>query len=351
MPITPEQLAAGANYQLMTYASNDPVDQINTDRPFLKWLMSHKQESVFGNGIFNEKVYKDNDSNYQNYSRDDQVTFNRRDPVRLAPFQHYEVHDGFGLNETELADNGIILTDDRSAKVSDAEKIQIVDLLKTNYQALKEGMQTSLNYDLLRDGTQNAKACPGLDHLIATDPTTGVVGGIDRSVAGNSYWRNNKSLSIDSSTSGVLETAMETMWRACTTYGGTPPDYIVCGSKFYDAYRANSRTAVDRQVNVSGKGGTSMDLSISQLNFKGLPLVWDPAIDLLEAIDNGTPDWDKRCYFLNSKHLILRPFRGRWMVNRKPSRIYDRYVHYFGQTCDFGLTIKKANSMAVLAIA
>jgi hypothetical protein len=351
MPITPEQLAAGANYQLMSYAANDPIDQISTERVTLSWLISNKVESVFGNGIFNEKVFKDNDSNFQAYSGDDQVTYNRRDPVRLAPFQHYEFHDGFGLNETELANNGIILDDDRNAKVTESEKIQIVELLKVHYTALKNGIQDAMAIMFYRDGTQNPKEVPGIDHLIAVDPTTGTVGGIDRSVTANSYWRNNVSLNIASGTAGVLETAMETMWRACTTFGGTPPDFIVCGSKFYDAYRANARATIDRQMNVPAKGGVGMDMGIPQLNFRGVPIVWDPILDKLEALDAGTPAWDKRCYFLNSKHLKLRPFRGRWMVNRKPSRMYDRYVHYFGQTSDCGLTINKANSMALLAIA
>lgn len=351
MPITPEQLAAGANYQLMTYAQNDPIDQINTDRPFLKWLIKNKVESSFGNGIFNEKVYKSNDSNYQRYTGDQQVTYNRRDPVRLAPFKHYEVHDGFTLDETELTNNGITLTDDRSAKMTDAEKIQIVDLIKTHYYACKEGLHEQLNYDLLRDGTHSALAVPGLDHLVAIDPTTGTVGGIDRSVAANSWWRNNISLSINTGTADNLTTAMETMFRACSTYGGRPPNAIFCGSKFYDAYRKDAKDTVDRQVVIQTKGGTGLDTGVTQLNFRGVPVVWDPTFDLAETLFNGTPDWDKRCYFLNSEDIKLRPVRGRWMIDRKPSRMYDRYAHYWAKTLDFGLTIKRANSMAVLAIA
>ena len=141
MPINAAQLAAGANTQMMSYAANDPIDQVNTDKPFMKWLLANKVESVFGNGVFNEKVRISNDSNYQNYSGDDQVTYNRKDVVRLAPFQHYEAHDGFGLNETELANNGIILTDDREAVPTDAEKVQIVNLIKTNRMALKDASE------------------------------------------------------------------------------------------------------------------------------------------------------------------------------------------------------------------
>jgi hypothetical protein len=145
---------------------------------------------------------------------------------------------------------------------------------------------------------------------------------------------------------------MEKVWRACITKGKMgPPDFIPCGSKFLDAYRIDSGQTVNRQVTDSGKGGVRLDGSVSNLFFKGVPLVWDPTMDTLQASDDPTIDWDKRCYFLNSKALKLRPNRGRWMVARKPDRVYDRYTHYFGQTADFGFTVKQRNALAVLSIA
>src|SRR5690606_40820722 len=96
--------------------------------------------------IFNEKVRFTNDSNYQNFSGDDQVTYNRKDTVRLAPYQHYEAHDGFSLNATELANNGIVITDDKSAVMTEAEKNQIVNKLDEGWTTLKDGFQE--NWDL-----------------------------------------------------------------------------------------------------------------------------------------------------------------------------------------------------------
>ncbi|MFP3513376.1 hypothetical protein SB775_28200, partial [Peribacillus sp. SIMBA_075] len=83
--MTTAQLLAGANRQLESFATNDPIDQFTSDRPLSAWLIANRQDSVFGNGIFNEKVRFTNDSNYQNYTGDDQVTYNRRDTVRKAP--------------------------------------------------------------------------------------------------------------------------------------------------------------------------------------------------------------------------------------------------------------------------
>ena len=178
MPITAAQLALGANYQLETYADNDPVDQVNIEHTFTKWLVSNKVETSGGNTYFNEKVRVGNDSNYQNYYGDDQVGYNRKDTVRLAKFPWANFHDGFGVNEDELAANGITMTDEKDATVTDAETFQIVNLMKENYETLKLGVQDNFSTEILLDGTSNTKAIPGLDYLVSTTPGTGIVGGI-----------------------------------------------------------------------------------------------------------------------------------------------------------------------------
>lgn len=350
MPMNQAQLLAGANYQLESYASNDPIDQVTTDRPFMKWLIANAKPVVFSNGIFNEKVRVSNDSNYQNYTGDQQVSYNRRNPVRSAPFQHYEAHDGFALNETELANNGIVMTDDTDAVPTAVEKSQIVNLLGENYRALKDGMQQSWDIEAHLDGSSSPLAVPGLDLLVSTTPAVGVVGGIDASTS--LYWRNNADMGIVTTTPGTLTSEMESMWRACMKFGGNVPDFIVCGSKFYDAYRKEANQTQNRQVITTGKGGVSADSSTDNVYFKGKLLVWDPTFDALDdKFGVITYPWAKRCYFLSSKALILRPFKGRWMISRKPARIYDRYTHYFATTADYGITMKQRNANAVLSIA
>lgn len=348
MPVSTAQLLAGANYQLESYATGDPVDQFTTARPFSAWLIKNKMESVFGNGIFNEKVRVTNDSNYQNYTGDGQVDYNRRDTVRKAPFQYYSAHDGFSLNEHELADNGIILTDDRNAVMTEAERIQIVNKLRENHQVLKEGFQQNFDLEMHRSGATSALACPGLDAIVTVDGT-GTVGGIDSGTS--AYWANNFNTGISTASAGTLLAAMETEWRKCMTYGGMVPDAIFCGAKFFDAYKKDVRDTHSLQITTPARGGSSLDGGTSGVYFNGVEVVWDPVMDALQVADDPTIDWDKRCYFLQSKALKLRPFKGRWLVNRKPSRIYDRYTHFFALTSDYSLTTNKRNAMSVLSIA
>lgn len=353
MPITAAQLAQGANYQMEAFASDSPIDQFTKDRPLSQWLISNKTESVFGNGIFNEKVRFTNDSNYQNYTGDDQVTYNRKDTTRKAPYQHYEAHDGFSLNETELANNGINLTDDKNAVMADAEKIQIVNLLQENYDTLRDGFQENWDLEVHLDGSTNSKAVPGLDALVSTTPTVGTIGGFD--AATTPWWRNFADMGIATGTAGNLITHMETLWRQTQTYGKLgSPDFIVVGSAMYDAIQADALKVMTRQIGLSqsSTGGVTLDPSTKALAFKGVPVVWDPTFDALDDAQGViTYPWKKRGYFLNSKAIKLRPVKGRWMIKRTPPRVYDRYTYYWGVTADYGLTMRKRNSNAVFSIA
>ena len=55
--------------------------------------------------------------------------------------------------------------------------------------------------------------------------------------------------------------------------------------------------------------------------------------------------------FANIDKIVLRPLKGHWMVNRKPERLPDRYVHYFAKTSKYGLTTDQRNALAVLSIS
>lgn len=347
MPFTQQQLATGANYTLETYRRTDPIDQVTQDRPFLKWLLDHKEATVFGNGYVNEPVYVSHDSNYQNYHGADQVTYNERDPARQAKFGYYNFHDGFWFDEDRLAANGIILTDDREAVPTAGEKDQLINLLQVSYRALKEGAMDNFNLEAFQNGAASAKAMPGLDHLVSTTPTVGTVGNIN--AANAAYWQNNANLAI--SGANLIAEMHETL-RAVTRYGGMRPDFIPVGAAFLDEYRKQAGDVLTRQIVVNGKGGASMDAAVSALSFDGIPLVHDHTFETLDVLNPGaTYPWTKRAYFLNSKTIKLRPMKGQWMVNRRPERLPDRYVHYFGLTSKYGMSINKRNANAVLSIA
>jgi hypothetical protein len=356
MPFTTEQLAYAGTAAINYFLRNDPIDQINVNRPWIKKLMQDKKAYVGGLQYVVEQLRYSNDSNFQSYFGDQQVTYNRKRTLQQAKFTWGAFHDGFGLNEDELAQNGIVMTDDKSSVPTDAEKVQLTNLLQENAETLKLGFQENFDYMLHLDGTQSPTNIPGLDQLVSTTPTTSlVVGGLDQSIY--SWWQNTAITGIATSTAGNLTEQMEIAWRDCTRYGGFAPDYLLCGENFLDAYRVDAKLTVNRTVYMTDRAkATEMDSSVGTgantgLYFKNVELIWDPVMTVLDELYAPAIPWANRLYMLNTKFIKLRPIQGHWMVNRTPPRVYDRYVHYWALTCKAALTTGKRNAHAVLAIA
>lgn len=351
MPFNSTQLETGANYQLDYYLKNDPIDQVNHALPLYSALMQRKKDTVGGNQYEVEQIRIGNSSSYQNYFGDEQVTYGKKDTVRQAKFPWANFHDGFGVDEDTLAANGITLTDNNADAVPSAdEKVRLTDLMKENFETLKLGIQNAFARELYQDGTQDADAVAGLAAMISLTPNTGTYGGINAATA--AYWRNHASTNIATGTVGTLTKEMEAIWRACGLRGGQYPTHIFCGSKFFDAYKADANAINARQIVVPQRGGITQDASTTGLYFNGIEVVWDPTLDLLDE-EAGTSGGEraKRAYFLNLNTIKLKPLKGHWMVRRKPPRVYDRYVHYWAMTSKYRFTCNKRNANAVLSIA
>jgi len=350
MAFTAEQLSYAGIAAMDYIRSGKPEDLYNTDRPLLKRLRETKKEFPGAKQYINEKLRNTNDSNFQWFGPDGAVSFNRKRTLKEANFKWGSAHDGFALTEEELLQNFITVTDNQNATPTTSEKHQFVNLMTENTETLMLGFKEKFDYELHLDGTQDAEAIPGLDHIVSTTPTTGTLGGINRATAGNEFFRNHVSLNI-ASTTGLLAETMEQIFRLCTRVGGNRPNLILAGSAFIDAYKKDAGDTINRQIIVPGSGGTNLDAGINDVYFKGIPIVWDPVFDDLEANLSPTIAWDKRCYFLNTRFLKLRPAKGQDMITRRPPRVYNRYTHYWGLTWRGGMTTNRPGSMAVMSIA
>jgi hypothetical protein len=347
MPFTPAQLVTGATYSLQTYERQEPIDQINIKHRLLEWLIKNKKDANYGNGALRTPIYYNNGSNTQNYFGADQVTYNERDPNQWTTWNYYNLHDGFWFDEDRLIAAGIYLTDDTQGIPTAQEKESLIDLLAQSYRAMKNSMQEHLSFEYYRDGTQSTKAAPGLEAIVDWTPAVGVVGGIDS--APNTWWRNNAILAVAAAN---LIDQMEVLWRNCMKYGGIMPNAIFCGSAFHDALRQQAGLTINRELTNGGnlKGGVTLDPGTNALFFHGVQVIWDPALDALDTLLTTTTR-SKTCYFLNDTSLQLRPVRNNWMVNRRPERLPDRYVHYFGRTAKYGLVANQRNSLGIIQLA
>ena len=353
MAFSPAELTQLGYIALDHYLRNKPIDEVARERPLLSKLMKNKKTFPGGKQYISEQVRYKYDSNFQWYFGDATVDYNRKDTVKQTQFPWAGAHDGFSLNEDLLLANGITVTDKAGPSTnSGAEMLQLTNLFEENIETLRLGFEEELDYELHLDGTQHPDSLAGLDLMISLDPTTGVVGGIDR--ATNEWWRN---AAVADSTDIVED--MEKMWRDCTLNGGRP-DFIIAGSAFVDAFRKACKDEIARYTILKTSGeNVQFDPSVEAqatstgLHFQQVPIIWDPTFDVLDADSAGssaTTPYSNRCYMLNTKHLTLRPAAGHDMVARKPERMFNDYVWYWGLTFKGALTMNRANCHGVISV-
>jgi len=373
---------------LENFLKNKPIDQVASERPLLKALMAKKKPWGGGNQNIVEQIRTDYDSNFEWFgdttggtvNRSSAVTYNTRDTVKQASYPWNSAHDGFQFSEDFLLGNGILINDSQSPRNSSAAGlVQLTNVFNEAMEVLRLGFEKILDQSLHLDGTVAItagtgtgslanKAINGLDFLVSFDPRTGTVGGINRGTS--SYWRNNFDTGSGLNTFGTtsptgyahadLLAAMHTMWRQCQRNGGTP-NFILAGTDFIKGYElaATAATALSRYAVQPGTSSTpwNMDPSLeikeggtfTGLYFQGVPIMWDPVFDDIDAISGSTPSngtsvlWSKRCYMLNLNHLSLRPIQDNDMIARKPPREHTSYNYYWGMTWRGSLTANRMN--------
>lgn len=348
MPISNADLQELAKVSLDEYLRNMPVDQIATERPLLKKLMAGRKTFLGAKQNVVENIRKDYGSNFAWAYGEDAVSFNKRNTTEQAAFPWRRAVDGLYLDYDRLFGNGIKVREgDRGAfKLEQNEKVQLLNLLDEQMESLKEGFMKKLDLELHRNGTQDTDAVAGLDALVATAPATGVIGGLDGATA--TYWRNNAQTGISTASVGTLAQAMETNWRKCIKNGGSP-DFILAGGDFIDAYRKeititnNAESGRVKTVDAGVGSGVS-----TGMYFKGVEIIWDPQFEELQTLETATVNWNKRCYFLNTKHL---KYRDDDMDIVTPVRPHDTLAMYAMVNLRMALSTSRRNAQAVLAIA
>lgn len=352
MPISQAQLQRISVYALPTDLRQNPIDQITPEYPLLSWFLKGKQDWAGVGGLVTEPIVARNNGNGQDYFGAQQVTFNQRDPLERVGYRYYNYHEGFGFDEDTLKMAGITISDDSQSVVTKDEKYILSNLYKEAIEAMRRSTREGLDLRMHLAGDLGPLSAPGLDHLVSLTPATGVVGQLD--AADFPFWRNNTDLGIDISTpaDGPLNAALKRMWRQCSLFGKMgAPDAIIVGLAFIEALEAENRLLNEVHIQSNGRTGTDFDGGVNRTYFNGIPVVWDSTFERIDELLGpiATP-WTERAYMLNSKTLKLRPLAGDWMRPRKPSRPYDRYVHYQGMTSKYAQTINQRNANAVLSL-
>ena len=347
MPFTAQELQDAQKSTLDFYIKNKPIDQVSTERPILKDLMASKKNFAGGKQYVIEQLRYRYQSNFQFFNGSQTVTYNRRQTLEQCQYPWRSAHDGYAIDEDRLAQNGITMHEGQSGMASQAERIQLVNLLEEQNEALRLGYEEKFSAACVLDGSSSPDAIAGIDAIVSMTPAVGTIGGIDGST--NAWWRNGVYTGLTVGAAGNILDKMEIAYRNCTRNGGKP-DRIYAGWAFIEAYR--NHLMAKASIQYAGGKAISIDGGTDELRFKGAIIKWVPEFDddFAGAV-TPTISFSKRCYFINSKHLTLRPMEGQDMITRKPPRHYSKYEYYVAITWRGALTCNRRNAHAVLSIA
>lgn len=226
-----------------------------------------------GVSIQRQLAYAEN-STFQYYSGYETLDVSASDTLTSANFDWKQAAVNITISGLEKRQN--------------AGSQEIIDLVAARTKVGMMTMSNQINTGLYSDGTgAGGKEIGGLQLVVADDPTTGTVGGID--AANNPFWRN---VSYDATTDGGAAASatnimsyMNTVYNQLTR-GVDKPDLIICDQNYYNFFQQSLQSIQRINTNSLGSAG------FATLDYLGVPVV----------LDNDIPS--NHMYFLNTDYLF-----------------------------------------------
>lgn len=208
---------------------------------------------------------------------------------------HVDVFDQYDFAWKMYGGTAVLSSQDQAENQGSSKKI---DLLEATMENLKKSMMDQLSLGIHSDGTGTGSLqIGGLQHIVASSPSTGTVGSINR--ATYSFWRNQTTSGAKTTTLyDNLRNAMRQSYNDTSNgYSTEHPEFFVFTQADFQGYEslliANERFT-DKSV---GEGGFKNEV----LKFKGA----------LVAYDGDCPA--ATGYTLNSQYLKMGYLNGYWM--------------------------------------
>lgn len=206
--------------------------------------------------------------------------------------------------------------------LQNAGEEQIIDLFDARMDVAESSIENLVANGIYSDGTgTQGKQITGLQAMVVASPSSGVVGGIDRSAW--SFWQNqtfdfSTSLGASASSSNI-QTGFNTLYASCVR-GSDVPDLILVDNKFWGFYMASLQT------NQRFIGDSEMaKLGFVSVKYMNADVVLDG------GIGGNMPS--STAYFLNTRYLFFRPHRERNFVpigDERMSTNQDAIVRLIG---------------------
>ena len=225
------------------------------------------------------------------YGEGDMVWYSGYDTISFSPKQLFTAAEyALKLCAVPVAVSGEEL-------LMNSGREQTMDLFEKRIANAEKTLINKMAAAVYGDGTgSSGKEIGGLALLVADDPTSGTVGGIDRSTTGNEFWRNQ--VESGAITKDNIKQLMSSVYFKCSR-GSDKPDLIVCDDNLYSIYES---TLMDLQRFSDPKIAEAGFISS---RFKGADVVYDGG--------QGGNCPENHMYFLNTDYIYLRTHKDRDM--------------------------------------
>lgn len=192
----------------------------------------------------------------------------------------------------------------RTDELKNAGDEQMVSLVKSKVKIAEKQMEDQLGTGIFSNAT-NAKSIIGLQQIVATGNT---IGGISQTT--NSWWQAG---SVDSTTTALSLSAMQTVWNLCTI-GSWSPSVAITTRSIFNSYYALLQPQQRFQDTSSAEGG------FQSLLFNGLPVLPDshcPSSNLFFLNEDYIHLWAHK-----EEDMRFEPFSKPINQNVKVAKIY-----------------------------
>ena len=271
--------------------SKDVADSVTANNALLRSMNERGNIELASGGYeIRETLSFAESGNFGSYSGYDVLPTGAQDGLTAAQFPWAQYAVPVAISGREIAMN--------------SGPAAMINLVKERVKIAEATMKNGLNRHLYLDGTgNNGKNLTGLAAAVPL-AATNVYGGIDRSVAANAVWRNNKfQATVDGAgvaTSATLQAYWNTFFLS-NVRGSDKPTIIIAAQNLYALFQASlqpQQRFMDAKKAEAGFG-------VNELMFMGTPVVFEP---VSSGITTST------AYFLNTDYMKFRPHADNNMV-------------------------------------
>ena len=240
-------------------------DQIFQITPFWKIMSMKGRMSTESGGLFIEEPI--------NYDTNDTVTtIGRNGTVTLKDVNPMSASKWEWRNITGQIHR--VYQDEQMNRGSS----RLINIITSKIDNLQGSYGMEMERMLFGDGTGNGGLeIDGLGNIVAENPLTGTVGGINRATAGNEFWQNLYLDMAGDTVSTVLKKRMNHMFNDCGNYGATIrqfPDMSICAQNVYEAYTEEADEI--QQIIMTESGKQIAELGFGDQQFRGQPMTYSP---------------------------------------------------------------------------